>query len=102
MMMPKGQVKFLVGYCIFMLLFTQFLQHSPRYRELLEPVAALFGSLLPICISVFAIRNGWAMGRIQVVDRDERPIRFWLLVAMGFGIGAYLVYRGVLGLVSLM
>jgi hypothetical protein len=100
--MPKGQVKFLVGYCVFMLLFTQILQHSHRYHALLEPLAALFGSLLPICISAIAITNGWAMGRIHPVDRDESPFRFWLLVAMGFGIGAYLIYRGVLGLTSLM
>ena len=37
-MMPKGQAKFLVGYCIFMLLFTQLLQHSQRYQALLEPL----------------------------------------------------------------
>jgi hypothetical protein len=100
-MMPKGQVKFLVGYCIFMLLFTQLLQHSNRYQALLEPLAALFGSVLPICISALAIKNGWAMGRIHPVDRDESPISFWLLVVMGFGIGAYLINRGVLGLASL-
>jgi hypothetical protein len=101
-MMPKGQAKFLVGYCIFMLLFTQLLQHSQRYQALLEPLAALLGSLLPICISVFAIKNGWALGRIRPVDRDESPISFWLLVAMGLGIGAYLIYRGVLGLAWLV
>jgi len=101
-MMPKRQVKFLVGYCIFMLLFTQLLQHSQRYQALLEPLAALFGSVLPICISALAIRNGWALGRIRTVDRDESPISFWLLVAMGLGIGAYLIYRGVVGLVSLI
>jgi hypothetical protein len=100
-MMPKGQVKFLVVYCIFMLLFTQFLKHSHQYQTLLEPFAALFGSLLPVCISALAIKNGWAMGRIHPIDRDESPISFWLLVAMGFGIGAYLIYRGVLGLASL-
>lgn len=102
MMMPKGQVKFLVGYCIFMMLFVQVVQHSHRYQALLEHLSALFGSLLPICISVFAIKNGWAMGRVQTFDRDESPISFWLLVAMGFGIGAYLIYRGVLGLASLI
>lgn len=101
-MMPKGQVKFLVGYCIFMLLFTQLLQHSHRYQALLEPLAAMFGSVLPICISALAIKNGWAMGRIHSVDRDENPISFWLLVVMGFGIGVYLIYRGVLGLASLV
>ena len=101
-MMPKGQVKFLVGYCIFMLLFTQLLQHSHRYQALLEPLAALFGSALPICISALAIKNGWAMGRIHPVDRDESPISFWLLVAMGFGIGAYAIYWGIVGLVALM
>ena len=100
-MMPKGQVKFLVGYCIFMLLFTQLLKHSHRYQAFLEPLAALFGSVLPICISALAIKNGWAMGRIHPVDRDESPISFWLLVAMGFGIGAYLIYRGVLGIALL-
>ena len=47
-MMPKDQVKFLVGYCIFMLLFTQLLQHSHRYQALLEPLAAFFGSVLAI------------------------------------------------------
>ena len=47
-MMPKVQVKFLVGYCIFMLLFTQLLQHSHRYQALLEPLAAFFGSVLAI------------------------------------------------------
>ena len=102
MMMPKAQVKFLVGYCIFMLLFTQLLQHSHRYHAFLEPLAALFGSVLPICISALAIKNGWAMGRVRVVDRDESPISFWLLVAMGFGIGVYLIYRGVVGLASLI
>ena len=101
-MMPKGQVKFLVGYCLFMLLFTQLLQHSHRYQALLEPLAALFGSVLPICISALAIKNGWAICRVSVIDRDESPISFWLLVAMGFGIGAYLIYRGVLGLASLI
>jgi hypothetical protein len=101
-MMPKGQAKFLVGHCIFMLIFTQLLQHSHRYQALLEPLAALLGSVLPLCISALAIKNGWAMGRIYPVDRDESPIRFWLLVAMGFGIGVYLIYRGVLGLASLL
>ena len=101
-MMPKGQVKFLVGYCIFMLLFTQLLQHSHRYHAFLEPLAALFGSVLPICISALAIKNGWAMGRIRTFDRDESPVSFWLLVAMGFGIGVYLIYRGVVGLASLI
>ena len=100
--MPKGQIKFLVGYCIFMLLFTQLMQHSHRYQALLEPLAALFGSVLPICISALAIKNGWAMGRIHAVDRDENPISFWLLVVMGLGIGVYLIYRGVLGLASLV
>ena len=100
--MPKGQVKFLVGYCVFMLLLIQLLQHSHRYQALLEPLSALFGSVLPICISAFAIKNGWAMGRISLVDRDEHPISFWLLVAMGFGIGGYLIYHGVLGFSSLM
>jgi len=101
-MLPKGQVKFLVGYCSFMLLCTQLIQYSHRYQALLEPLAALFGSLLPICISALAIRNGWAMGRIHPVDRDDSPSSFWLLVAMGFGIGTYLIYRGVLGLAFLM
>lgn len=100
--MPKGQVKFLVAYCVFMLFFIQLLQHSHRYQAVLEPLSAMFGSVLPFCISAFAIKNGWAMGRTSLVDRDERPISFWLLVAMGFGIGAYLIYRGVLGLWSLM
>ncbi len=100
--MPKGQIKFLVGYCIFMLLFTQLMQHSHRYQALLEPLTALFGSVLPICISALAIKNGWALGRLHAVDRDESPISFWLLVAMGLGIGADLIYRGVLGLASLV
>ncbi len=100
--MPKGQVKFLVGYCILMLLFTQLLQHSHRYQALLEPLAALFGSFLPICISALAIKNGWAMGRTTMVDREESPVGFWLLVAMGFGIGAYLIYWGLRGLASLL
>ena len=99
--MPKGQVKFLVGYCVFMLLFVQLMQHSHRYPALLEPVSALFGSVLPICVSAFAIKNGWALGRTSIVDRDERPISFWLLVALGFGMGAYLIYLGVRGLWSL-
>lgn len=60
-LMPKGQVQFLIGYCIVMLLMTQFLQHSHKYQALLEPLAALFGSLLQICISAFAIENGWAI-----------------------------------------
>ena len=85
-----------------MLLFTQLMQHSHRYQALLEPLTALFGSVLPICISALAIKNGWAMGRLHAVDRDESPISFWLLVAMGLGIGAYLIYRGVLGLASLV
>ena len=85
-----------------MLLFTQLMQHSHRYHAFLEPLAALFGSVLPICISALAIKNGWAMGRVRVVDRDESPISFWLLVAMGFGIGVYLIYRGVVGLASLI
>jgi hypothetical protein len=101
-MMPKGQVKFLVGYCIFMLLFTQLLQHNHRFQALLVPLAALFGSVLPICISALAIKNGCALGKLRAVDRDESPISFWLRVAMGFGIGAYLIYRGLLGLASLM
>ncbi len=101
-MMPKGKIKFLVGYCIFMLLFTQLLQHSHRYQALLDPLAAIFGSVLPICISALAIKNGWAMGRLRAFDREESPISFWLLVAMGLGIGAYLIYRGVLGLALLL
>jgi hypothetical protein len=85
-----------------MLLFTQLLQHSHRYQALLEPLAALFGSFLPICISALAIKNGWAMGRTTMVDREESPVGFWLLVAMGFGIGAYLIYWGLRGLASLL
>jgi len=42
------------------------------------------------------------VGRIHPVNRDESPISFWLLDAMGFGIGAYLIYRGVLWLASLI
>jgi hypothetical protein len=101
-MMPKNQLKFLVCYCVFMLLLTQMLQHSHRNQAMWEPLVALLGSILPICISVFAIKNGWAMGRIHTIDRDERPISFWLLVAMGFGLGAYLIYRGLQDLTLLM
>lgn len=99
--MPKGQLKFLAGYCIGMLLLTQFLQHSHRYHTLLEPLSALLGSVLPICISVFAIQNDWALGRIRIVERSQSPVSFWLLVVMGFGIGAYLLYLGVSGLIAL-
>jgi hypothetical protein len=100
-MMPKGQLKFLIGYCVFMLLLTQYLQHIERHRAMLEPLAALLGSLLPICISAFAIKNGWALGRLRAVDRDESPVNFWLLVALGFGIGAYLIFQGLRGLALL-
>lgn len=99
--MPKGQVRVLVSYCVFMLLLTQFLQHSHKYANLLEPLAALFGSALPIAISVFAIKNGVALGRIRLIDRDESPASYWLLVALGFSLGAYLLYQGVRGLASL-
>jgi len=99
--MPKGQVKVLVSYCVFMLLLTQFLQHSHRYVSLLEPLAALFGSALPIAISVFAIKNGWAIGRTRQIDRDESPVNYWLLVALGFALGAYLLYQSVRGFASL-
>lgn len=99
--MPKGQLKLVVGYCIGMLLLTQLLQHSHRFHALLEPLSALLGSVLPICISVYAIRNDWALGRIRIVERAQSPVSFWLLVAMGFGIGGYLVYQGVSGLISL-
>ena len=100
--MPKGQVKILVSYCLCMLVLTQLLQHSHKYQSLLEPLAALFGSFLPIAISVFAIKNGWAIGRIRVLDRDESPLTYWLLVILGFGIGAYLLYQGVRGVASLV
>ena len=100
-MMPKGRLKFLIGYCIGMLLLTQFLQHSHRFHALLEPLSALLGCVLPICISVFAIQNDWAMGRIRFVERTQSPVSFWLLIAMGFGIGAYLLYQGVSGLILL-
>lgn len=99
--MPKDQIKILVGYCIFMLAFTQLLQHSVRLHGLLEPLAALFGSALPLAISVFAIRNGWAIGRTRLIDRDESPISFWLLVALGLMLGAYLMYQGIRGLAAL-
>lgn len=99
--MPKGQIKLLIGYCTGMLLLTQFLQHSHRYHALLEPLSALLGSMLPIGISVFAIKNDWAMGRIRIVERTQSPVSFWLLVLMGFGIGAYLLYQGVSGLTAL-
>jgi hypothetical protein len=36
-----------------------------------------------------------------MVERDESPIGFWLLVALGFGIGTYLIYKGVLSLALL-
>jgi hypothetical protein len=85
-----------------MLVLTQFLQHSDKYRALRDPLCALLGSVLPICIAVFAITNDWAMGRMRTVDREESPLIFWLLVGMGFGIGAYLLYQGVAGLASLM
>jgi hypothetical protein len=101
-MMPKGQKKILIGYCLAMLLLTQFWQHSHRHHALLETLSALLGAFLPIGISVFAIKNNWAMGRTGVVDREENPLSFWLLVALGFGVGVYLLYRGVSGLASLV
>lgn len=100
--MLKGQVKILVSYCVFMLVLTQLLQHSHKYQNWLEPLAALFGALLPIAISVFAIKNGWAIGRMRVLDRDESPVSYWLLVALGFVLGAYLLFQGVRGLASLV
>lgn len=96
--MPKCQVRILVIYCLFMLVLTQLLQHSHKYHYLLEPLAALFGSLLPIAISVLALKNDWALGRIRVIDRDESPVAYWLVVALGFGLGGYLLYEGVKGL----
>jgi hypothetical protein len=61
-MMPKGQVKLFVGSCIFMLIFTQRMQHSHRYQAFLKPLAALFGSALPISIQPLkSITDGpWA------------------------------------------
>lgn len=85
-----------------MLLLTQFLQHSQRHHALLEPVSALLGSVLPICISLFALKNNWALGRIRIVERAQSPLSFWLLVFMGFAIGAYLLYQGVSDLISLL
>jgi hypothetical protein len=99
--MPKAQIKVLVGYCIFMLLMTQFLQRSDAFQRLLTPFAALFGSFLPIAISVFAIKNGWAIGRVRMIDRDDSPISYWFLVALGFSLGAFLLYQGVKGLATL-
>jgi hypothetical protein len=100
--MPKSQAKLLVGYCIFMLVMTQLLQHSPMHKDLIEPLAALFGSMLPIAISLFAIRNGWAMGRTSQFDRKESPVTFWLLVTLGFVVGGYLLIQGVWGLARLL
>jgi hypothetical protein len=101
-MMPKAQMRFLIGYCVGMLALTQFLQHSHQYRVLLEPLSALFGSMFPICISVFAIKNDWAIARTRIVDREESPVSFWLLIVLGFGLGMYLLYQGASGLASLV
>ena len=65
---------------------------SPAVRD---TVAALFGSLLPIAISVLAVRSGWVMGRNRLIDRDESSIRYWLTIALGLALGAYLHCRGV-------
>ena len=100
--MPKQQLKILVGYCIFMLILTQYIQHSHRYQGLFEPIAAFLGAFLPIAMSVFALKNGWALGRTRQVDRDESPVGFWFLVALGFAIGAYLIFQGIKSLVSLL
>jgi hypothetical protein len=36
-----------------------------------------------------------------MIGRDESPVSYWLLVALGFALGAYLLYQGVKGLAAL-
>lgn len=100
--MPKSQVKLLVGYCVFMLVMVQLLKHSQMPKELLESVADLFGSLFPIGIAVLALINGWAMGRTSQFDREDSPVSYWLLVALGFTVGGYLAIQGLLGIHRLL
>ncbi len=85
-----------------MLILTQYMQHSHIYQDLLEPIAALLGAFLPIAISGFSLTNGLALGRARQVDRDESPVSFYFLVAMGFAIGAFLIFQGLKGLFSLL
>ena len=74
-MVPKAQIKVLVGYRIFMRLMTQVLKHNHAFDRLLEP---LFGSFLPIAVSLFAMKDGRALGQTTPFDRKESPVRYWL------------------------
>ena len=58
-------------------------------------LAALFGSSLPISISVPAIKNDWAMSRMHFIGCDESHVRSWLPVSLGFILGTNLLYKGV-------
>ena len=59
---------------------------SPRSSQTFighNTLAALFGLSLPISISVPAIKNDWAMGRMRLIGRDESHVRSWLPVTLG-------------------
>jgi hypothetical protein len=94
--MPKNQIKLFIIYAVLMILLTQFLQHSLKYHHLLEPCSAFFGAWLPIGLAIFGIQNGWVVGKFCMIARDESPVSYWLLIALGFLSGFYLIYRGVL------
>ena len=77
---------------------------SPRSSQTFighNTLAALFGSSLPISISVPAIKNDWAMGRMHLIGRDESPVRSWLPVTLSFILGTNLLYKGVKDLAAL-
>lgn len=81
-----------------MIVMTQFLVHSISYHGMLEPLAALFGSFLPIGLTIFGIQNGWVIGKFCTVDRDESPKSFWTIIALQSGLGSYLLCIGAWGL----
>ena len=77
---------------------------SPRSSQTFighNTLAALFGLSLPISISVPAIKNDWATGRMHLIGRDESPVRSRLPVTLGFILGTNLLYECVNGLAAL-
>ncbi|MET3118750.1 hypothetical protein AAKU64_002983 [Undibacterium sp. GrIS 1.8] len=96
--MPKNQIKLFVVYAICMMMLMLWIEHSTRYHALREPLGALFGAWLPIGLSIFGIQNGWVIGKFSIINRDNSPISFWIIIAAGFMLGVFLLYRGVSGL----
>lgn len=96
-MFTKTQFKIVIGYALFVILFAHFKKHGLESGQM-TPLSAILYAPIPLAFSVFGIQNGWVIGKFCVIDRDESPISFWVLVAIGLVAGLGLFLWGLRGL----